>query len=577
MDAAIDIKQRLGVEEVVGKYVELKRAGRNLKGLCPFHNERTPSFIVSPDKNIYHCFGCNAGGDIFEFVMKMDGMDFREALERLASQAGVDLSKYERGPSNAKLKQRLRNTLDLATKFYQVNLSKNQKAIEYVFKDRKISKDTALEFKIGYAPNRTDSLLAFFKNKNIDMDDAQKAGLVNKRSRDLRDVFRGRIMIPLADKQGNTVGFTARLLDESVKAPKYVNTAQTLLYDKSQHVFGYHLAKDDIRKKDVAVIVEGNMDVISSHQAGIRNVIATAGTAMTKDHLRQISRLTSNAALAFDQDSAGINATLRSIPIAQSMGVNLHIVDIPEGKDPDELIQKSPDKWQKAIDNSKYVIDWLFNYHESQFDIKSARGKSQFSEALLAVISQLVDPVEQEHYMSLLAKKTDVSFDAVKRKMANIQEKQKTPILKRAAVNGDKDEKQLLEDTFLSLVLRYPEARVALGDINLEWFGDEKRRKTAEAIKGLGKQRIDEKFPDELKEYGDFVKILVLKAEELFGSWESADRSVEALDLAQRLRMNSKTKIKQNLSDAIRQAETEGDEKSVEKLLKQYQAVLKEE
>jgi DNA primase len=265
MDAVEEVKSRLSIEDVISEYVQLKRAGRNWRGLSPFSNEKTPSFMVSPEKQIWHDFSSGKGGNMFSFVMEVEGLDFKGALELLARKAGVDLEQYRsssqrRGPN----KERLYTLLELSTKFYQVQFSKNPTALNYVLKQRAFSKDTALQWRLGYAPNNGSALVDYAKKQGYTEAELKLAGLSTQSYRGgARDMFRGRLMIPLQDPQGRIIGFTARLLDDEPGAPKYINTPQTVLYDKSRHIYGLHLAKEAIRKNQFAVLVEGNLDVIA--------------------------------------------------------------------------------------------------------------------------------------------------------------------------------------------------------------------------------------------------------------------------------------------------------------------------
>ena len=347
-DAKEEVRARLNIEDVISEYVQLKRAGRNLKGLSPFTDERTPSFMVSPEKQIWHDFSSGKGGDIFTFVMLVEGMDFRQALEHLARKAGVDLSLFSHGDGRtAKRRARAREALKLAANFYQQNLVKNSAALEYAVKKRRLNRQTIGDFIIGYAPDQGDALTKALEKRGFSRRELADAGLVNRFGGDL---FRGRMMVALSDGSGEVVGFTGRIIRDDPRAPKYLNTPQKLLFDKSRHIFGLYQAKEAIRKSDAAVIVEGNLDVVSSHQAGVKNVVATAGTAMTLQHLKALSRLAGRIRLAFDGDRAGVSATERAINLAQEIGVELEVVSLPDDvKDPDELIQKDAALWQAAI------------------------------------------------------------------------------------------------------------------------------------------------------------------------------------------------------------------------------------
>lgn len=469
MDAVEDIKSRLSIEDVISRYVELKRAGRNFRGLSPFNNEKTPSFMVSPEKQIWHDFSSGKGGNMFSFVMEVEGIDFKAALELLARQAGIDLSQYQaqHAGQRSQHKERLYQALDLAAKFYQIHFSKNRQALEYILKKRGFSKDIALAFRIGYAPDTGNSLTKFMLSKGFTLQELKTAGLTTQRYREPGDMFRGRIMIPLMDPFGKVIGFTARLLSDDPKAPKYINTPQSPLYDKSRHVFGLHLAKEAIRKKGYAVVVEGNLDVITSHQAGIKEVVATAGTAMTDAHFKVIGRLTSDIRIAFDQDNAGLQAAERTIPLAGKADVSLSILTVTEGKDPDELIRKGADKWQQVIDSPQYALDWLIERYQGLLDINSAQGKREFSDILVKVIRELPDSVEQDHYITRIAELISVSPDALRTKLVRGSKNERRLSAARRAVRFDQVDKEKAEllktqNHLLAIMLMQPGLRMYL-------------------------------------------------------------------------------------------------------------------
>ena len=461
MDAIDEVKSRLSIEDVVGEYVQLKRAGRNWRGLSPFTSEKTPSFMVSPEKQIWHDFSSGKGGNMFSFIMEVEGVDFKGALELLARKAGVDLEQYrpkgraQRGPN----KERLFELLELAAKFYQVQFSKNKTALEYVLKQRQFSKQTALEWRLGYSPNNGSALIDFAKTKGFTEDELKQTGLSARSYRGgVQDMFRARLMIPLQDPQGRVIGFTARLLVDDPNAPKYINTPQTVLYDKSRHIYGLHLAKEAIRKQQFVVLVEGNLDVIASHQAGVRQVVATAGTALTEPHLKALSRFTGDIRLSFDADKAGIAATERAIPIASRVKVTLSIIDIPSGKDPDELIKQDAALWEAAIQKHQYALDWLMERYAKLLDLKSAVGKREYSDVLLPVVRGLSDDVERDHYMNLIAERIDVGREALEQKYQKTQGSNETARRRRIkttpqAVDRQAVESKKLQDNFLALML----------------------------------------------------------------------------------------------------------------------------
>ncbi len=406
-DAKEEIRARLAIEDVVGQYIELKRKGRTFEGHSPWGVDKTPSFMVSPEKGIWHDFSANKGGDIFSFVMEVEGISFREALEKLAAQAGVDLSKYKGGDKEvSKKKARAKEALELACKYYQVCLAKNKPVCEYVFYKRNLNRATVKDFRIGYSPKEGKALVEFLTKKGFSRQEMADAGLLNRFS---GDMFRGRMMVPFIDTTGNVIGFTARVLDKS--EPKYLNTPETLLFNKGRFIFGFYQAKEAIRKNGFVVIVEGNMDVISSHQAGVREAVATSGTAMTEMHLKALSKLTDDIRLAYDGDEAGVKATERAIKMAGDMGIKLSVIsDYGGAKDPDELIQKGADLWMKAVEKRMPAVDWLLGKYEERFDLETADGKQEYSDLAMDLLKYL-PKVRRRHYQQLVAKKLNVEID----------------------------------------------------------------------------------------------------------------------------------------------------------------------
>ena len=393
--------------------MELKRAGRNLKGRSPWGVDKTPSFMVSPEKGIWHDFSANKGGDIFTFVMEVEGIGFREALEKLAAQAGVELTRYSGGDKKvAQRKVRAREALALATRYYQACLARSKKVCEYVFYNRNLNRKTVEEFKIGYAPRQGHAMTEALKKRGFTIEELESAGLLNRFKGDL---FRGRMTVPFIDTVGNVIGFTARVLDKS--EPKYLNTPETLLFNKSKFIFGLYQAKESIRRSGYVVIVEGNMDVISSHQAGVKEAVATSGTAMTEQHLKALANLTSDIRLAYDGDDAGIRATERAIMMAGDLGIDLTVIsDYHGAKDPDELIQQDPALWQQAVQKSVPAVDWLLDKYESQLDLRSAPGKRKYSDVALKLLSYVKDEVERASYEEKVARKLEVEVSVLREK-----------------------------------------------------------------------------------------------------------------------------------------------------------------
>lgn len=477
-DAKEEIKSRLSVEDVVGQYVELKRAGRNLKGRSPWGVDKTPSFMVSPEKGIWHDFSANKGGDIFSFVMEVEGIGFREALEKLAGQAGVDLTKYRGGdPKVAQRKARAREALALATKYYQICLTRSKAVCEYVFYKRNLNRKTVEEFRIGYAPASGKALVNALKKRGFSEKELDAAGLLNRFK---TDMFRDRMMVPFIDTTGNVIGFTARIVGKG--EPKYLNTPETLLFNKSKFIFGLSQAKEAIRRNGYVVIVEGNMDVISSHQAGVKEAVATSGTAMTEQHLKALANLTSDIRLAYDGDAAGVKATERAIMMAGDLGIDLTVIsDYRGAKDPDELIQKDPKLWQAAVTKSEPAVEWLLKKYEESVDLSSAIGKRKYSDVALKLLGYIKDEIEKASYEEKVAKKLGVEVEILREKGERLNEKlakSGKKYMKKPKTVAKNDKLKKMEDRLLALkiyggitktqiAIEIPDDEARLGDLEL--------------------------------------------------------------------------------------------------------------
>ena len=564
-DAKEEVRSRLDIEDIVGEYVQLKRAGRNLKGLSPFTNEKTPSFIVSPDKNIWHDFSSNKGGDIFSFIMEVEGLDFRAALEFLARKAGVDITVFNnRGDqTTAKAKKQAIELNTLANKYYQHSLANNKLAYEYVFNKRKISKEIAREFGVGYAPSSGDALVKFMKSRGIKQEDIKKAGLTNRFG---GDMFRKRMTVALMDQMGQIIGFTARTVEDEPNSPKYLNTSQTIIYDKGRHVFGLSQAKESIRKQDFVVIVEGNMDVISSHQAGVTNVVATAGTAMTSMHLKTLSRLTSKIKLAFDNDSAGLAATERAIELAKELDIDLFIVSLPEGaKDPDELIQEDVTLWQNATKSETPAVDWVISQYQARENLKTAIGKRNFINAALKLIRLIDDAVVLDYYLTKIGEISEISKTALTDSLKKANQKSSVPKKSQKNVNiqpsttkKQQDENQF-EDNILGLAIINRGLLSLLPDNLSEFMSNEERKQIASFIM-KNPNFTDADIEGGLKNIDTYVKIVTLKAEERYLSWSKEEQSHELTQLLHQLKERKRKQKKIALTKQLKDAEFLGDE-----------------
>ncbi len=437
-DLVEDIKARLSVEEVVGGYLDLKKSGDSYKALSPFKTEKTPSLVVTPSKEIWKDFSSGKGGSLFQFVMDYEGVDFKEALNILAPKAGLNPDDYksQRPGSNKirNLKQSILKVLDISANFYSEQFKKSVSARQYI-KGRSFQAAVISDFQIGYAPGDWQSLCRYLESLKIPIKLADLAGLVKKRpipqwlaekeKTDQKerwgDFFAERIMIPLSDTQGHIIGFTGRLLVDKEGVGKYINSRQTILYNKSKHVFGYFQAKEAIRQEGFVLVVEGNLDVIACHQAGYKQTVAAGGTALTVEHLKIIGRLTTDVRLAFDGDAAGTSAMERSLQSAQEAKVNLSIISLPEGCDPDDLIKKNPELWKKVVHNYQPAPEWLYEKYKEQLNLKTAQGKKHLTDVMLPIISCLNDEVEKDHYLKKL-EGLGISRESLDKKMRNMAE-----------------------------------------------------------------------------------------------------------------------------------------------------------
>ncbi|MEK7537412.1 MAG: DNA primase, partial [Patescibacteria group bacterium] len=420
-----DIKQRLDLVDFISESVPLKAAGSNWKGKCPFHNEKTPSFMVSRERGSWHCFGCGKGGDIFTFVQEQEGLDFPEALRLLAKRAGVQLREYNKEEQTQRTK--VLDVLRWVSRYYQEVLRKASDAepARKYLAQRQVNETSLEDFGVGYAPSGWDITYQALKKKGFADDDIFQAGLTIRKDRGagFYDRFRNRIMFPISDVHGTVVGFSGRVLEALIdpQGPvpaKYINSPQTIVYDKGRVLYGLDKAKQPIKKADTAVIVEGQMDCLMSHQAGVQNVVASSGTALTADHVQLLKRFSTNVVLAFDQDAAGAQAALRGVDQALIAKMNVRIVRLNQGKDPDELIRNDLPAWQKAIETAQPLMEHYVQEATAGRDLTKVDDKKAAVKFLLPIIGKLGDAVEQSHYLQQLADMVRVDVSALRQSLA---------------------------------------------------------------------------------------------------------------------------------------------------------------
>lgn len=427
-----EIKSRINVVDLIGEYVRLQKAGASYKGLCPFHHEKTPSFTVNEERQVWHCFGCAKGGDIFGFLMEMEGMGFREVLGMLADRAGVALEPY--GMQSPQKKDRTLEILNVSSEWYEQLLWKPEgsAALAYV-RGRGISDDMIRQFRLGYSPNAWNAAETYFLEKKYTFEELEKSGLFIRKETKSYDRFRDRIMFPITDVLGRVVGFSARVLpgaDE--KHAKYINTPETDVYHKSKVLYGIAQAKQNMKRKDQALIVEGNMDVIALHQAGFDNAVAVSGTALTSQHMDMLRRYTRNVALFFDMDSAGQEASKKSALLGFSYDMNMSVVSIEGAKDAAELAQSQPERLFQAFQEAKPAMRYFLDGLLAKYDRRSAEGRKAIALESLAFVSAFHNTVERETWMQAISSDIGVTAQALYSVLADVEEKALRHVSKRA-------------------------------------------------------------------------------------------------------------------------------------------------
>lgn len=560
-----EIKNRLDIIEVLGNYIKLHKTGANYRALCPFHSEKKPSFFVSPVRQIWHCFGCGIGGDIFGFVMRIEGVEFGDALKILAQKAGVELKKQT--PEYKKYqteRQRLYEICELATMFFEKQLQESKvgkTAREYLLK-RGISEESINKWRIGYAPDVWQGLSDFLNSQGYKKEELEKAGIALTSERgSFYDRFRGRIIFPIFDLNSQVVGFGGRVFKDKDKKEiaKYVNTPNTLLYDKSRILYGLDKAKVEIRHKDSCILVEGYTDVIMAHQAGTLNLVATSGTALTPYQLKILKRYSENLVLGFDMDVAGDTATKRGIDLAINLGFNVRIISLPEGKDPADVISEKPEEWEKIISKNKSIMDFYFDTTFSKFDKKTVEGKKEISKILLPVIKRIPNKIEQSYWVGELAKKLNVKEDDIEEELKKVKLEEYPEVygLEEEEIKNLplKSRKELLEESLTVLILKSPQSIELVEKKVISCFSPEIQEVLTKLDK---KEKID----------SEFFNYLFLKSE--IEETEEKDVIPEIKNCLKEIKqLEVKNKLDQ-LSKEIKIAENEKDGKKADELTREF-------
>lgn len=579
-----EIKRRLDVVEFIGEYLPLVRAGGpNMKARCPFHQEKTPSFYISKERQMWHCFGCGEGGDVFSFIMKHEGLEFPEALKLLAERTGVQLPQWN--PKERSERMRLFEIVEYATKVFEKYLRESGKAAHaraYLEK-RGVSPAMRDAFRLGYAPEGWDTLIQHAGARGIGVPELVKAGLVLQSDRGGYDRFRNRLLFPIRDVHGAVVGFTARTLTDDPNEPKYINTPQTPLYNKSAVLYGLDRARQAAKKADLAVVVEGNMDVIACHQAGFENTIAVSGTAFTREQLDLIRRFTTRIAVAFDADAAGIRAAEKGIDLAVAEGLQVRVIQLPDGagKDPDEAIKKDPAVWKRAVEQAMPVMDWFFARAFHAADLEQPEAKSAIGRMLLPRIARIPDAIERTHWLQQLSKRLNVPEDVLRGQLPGAPKPKR--LVQETAADPKKTAKPtqatLAAEEFLGVLVtapaRLPEGMAAvapemIADPDLaDLYRNMILRYTA------GEQPVPDPHAPEVP--GSVLATLsrvILRRER--ASVETPRPDDELRRLSAIIRTAHVRSSQKRLAEDLRHAEARGDADAVRSLTQQIQALISE-
>ncbi len=600
-DVISRIKDRLDIVEVISSYLKLQKSGINYKARCPFHNEKTGSFFVSPERQIWHCFGCSAGGDIFGFVKQIEGVEFPEALRILATRAGVQLTpqspEYQQFQS---VKTRLYEVCELATKFFEKQLYESatgKKVIEYL-KSRGVGDDPIKSFRLGYAPDSWNALGDFLVRK-FSVQEQFQAGLTvqsQKNPTRFYDRFRSRIVFPITDLNGQVVGFSGRVFGansavgaDGGKEPvadvepgaKYINTPQTPIYDKSRVLYGLDKARLGIRHQNRCIVVEGNLDVIMSHQAGVTNAVASSGTALTDSHLKIIKRYTDNLDLCFDTDAAGSMATDRGVDLALARGFNVAVIAFEEDlKDPADYVQKHGSAWVEFVKNSKPFMEFFFEAAKKKFDITTALGKKMIAQKLLPLMASFTNKVEQAHWVSEISLALKIKEDVLLEELAKILPKD-PGLTEGAALNKEAVSSRLgmVEESLISLALKQPELAATIKPENALFLSEQCRQIIS---------MIDELHSDNEAEVIEYLsknaepslkmslEIIYLKAQELWRDFENIEMTREFDNLLAHAKKHYISSQLEKLEYDIKEAEKKQDKVLLASLIAEFSKIAKE-
>lgn len=581
MDQVEEIKQKTDIVNIISERLELKKAGRNYKALCPFHQEKTPSFMVSPELQIYKCFGCGESGDVFSFLEKYEGMSFFETLQYLADKLGIKLKRVNLGREDKR--ERILSLNELAAKFYNYVLLEHKlgkKALSYLTEKRGLKLETVKKFNLGFSPKNSQALVNFLiKKKGFTKEELIESGTFFPRAGALQDRFYGRVIFPLYDHRGRTVGFGGRILppefggEENKDQAKYINSPETLVYKKSHTLFGLNLVKEEIKREKEVVIVEGELDMISSYQAGVRNIVAVKGSALTQEQVSLLLRFAEKFIFAYDTDNAGINAIKRGAVVAQKLGAQIKVARLGSYKDPDDMARANPEGLKRVVQEAVPVWDFLIDLSFEKNDAKTGEGKAKISQELVPILSSIEDKIVQAHYVEVLAERLSVPSTAV---FEEVSKKQGEAVLEQKIVTEKfapkKSRRELLEERLLALLFQSDVEGIL--DESLDLFLQsrvhkklvEELRKFLSESKKFDPALFLKALPSEIA--GHFSELMLYEAGFDFEDKERLEKEIASIkkDLKQEM-------IKEKLIDIqekMKQAEAKRDVEALNLLRKEF-------
>ena len=582
MDQVSQIREKLDIVSFISDFVPLKKAGKNFHGLCPFHGEKTPSFVVSPDRQIWHCFGCQKGGDIYTFLMDFERLEFPEALRYLAKQAGVELiqTNFADSSTSAK-KEQLYKVNAIAAEFYHYILTKHnagKAAYDYLEK-RGINEKLVKTFKLGFAPSSGKALIRYLlQKKRIQKEDVVDAGLAVSYTNGLSDFFKNRLIFPLIDYRENVLGFSGRILDENIAfGGKYINTRDTMIYHKRTHFFGLNITKDSIRKSNQAILVEGEFDVMSCFREGITNVLAVKGTALTEEQINLLSRYADKVTICFDGDSAGQEAIIRSLPVLSRKQINTTVVVIPSGKDPDEALKINPIEFKKAVEQDISVYDFMFERTLKISSASTSEGKRKIAETLLPIIDDIKNAIVKEHYLRKLSTSIETTYESIVEELSKLTKK----TIEEVAVESIKNKRsreEILGEYLIALIFQAPDpllcAKTAWSVLSAYIANTRAYQKLISYYleyieKGVDPEQFSVSLPTEFLDIYNTALLYPLP------TFSEIDKYVlEAKKTAEQLKSLYLKERMKELSAAIKTNEAEGRTNESEKMREEYSSLV---